>query len=361
MASKTTTTTTRTRQRATLAEIGRLSKVSPTVVSQVLSGRKGTSRYSDETAKRVKQIAKRLHYRPGLASKFVRQGRTQILGIAIPSIIEAYVARLLPACIEAASDLGFQLLVNQAVLTSDDYDERISKLLDANVDGLIFFGKPSFFESELHKELIATRQPVVCVEHDVVGSEIDFIGIDETNCSRLAVEHLKKLGHQRIGFLYEQESQIPAAHDRRVAFENAIEQAKLPVLSDAYIQTSHNLLPNVDAVISKLTDPDEAITAVVVRGHKRARWLYDHLVKSNFRIPKNLSIIDMTAHDYAAEAFKFNSVRTPLEAMGKQAVELLVARINNPERPAQRVLCAGELKPGHTVHQIHHVGDVGMA
>ena len=105
----------------TLADVAELSGVSIPVASCVLSGGKGSTRYSASTAERVRRIARSIHYRPRLAVRMIRQGRTGTLGAVLPSTSWAYAGSLLGETISAAVARGYQLIVSAARMDSDAY------------------------------------------------------------------------------------------------------------------------------------------------------------------------------------------------------------------------------------------------
>lgn len=344
------TTTTSPRKRPTLAEVARLSNVSPAVASLVLSGRTGSARYSPETAERVQRIARTLHYRPSVATRILRENTSTMLGLALPGMGEAYMSKFLPGAIAAAGKLGYQIVVNIAGIGTSDYEPRIDELLARDVDGVILFAQGSFQQSEIYRELTTLRRPVVFVEHDLGGQPFDFVGVDDLDGYRQAVERLKQLGHRRIGFLYEVEGSNtwPSAHQRRLDFEQAIDEANLPVLPSAYVQVMNE--SSLDEYWPARA-AEQDVTAVVVRGDVRARRLRERLAQVGLRVPQDLSLINITAHNYDNDRLRFDSIWTPLEQMGARCVELLVEQIRHP-RPPRRELFKGMLVPGETCRVI---------
>ncbi len=339
-------------RRVTITDVARLSGVSKAVVSQVLSGRSNSIRCSPATAERVQQIAKSLFYRPAAGARIIRERQTRILGVVLPSTSEAYLNRLLPACIERAVQLGYELLVTYASVITEDYEQRISGLLDRDVDGLILFGSTTLASSPVYQELTASPRAVVLVEHDIPGSLFDFVGLDDLASYRLAIDHLRRLGHSQIGFIYEDESQTPSAHQRRLDYEKAIDEAGLAVLPRYYQQVSYHFTEEEEKVLDPIITAPKPPTCLVVRGHERVRWVYRILTRREIKVPEDLSIVNISVHDYREEKLEFTSVQTPIDQMGRSCVELLVERIKNPQRPVERVLLAGHFVGGETTARV---------
>ena len=58
--------------------------------------------------------------------------------------------------------------------------------------------------------------------------------------------------------------------------------------------------------------------------------------------------MNITSRSYDDARVRFESVRNPLAKIGARAVELLVERIKDPDRPAHQVRLAGVLHSGET-------------
>ena len=76
--------------------------------------------------------------------------------------------------------------------------------------------------------------------------------------------------------------------------------------------------------------------------------MFEGLKSAGVRLPGDLSIVNIAAHSYESERLAFDSIRTPIEAMGREAIALLLERIEQPERASQRRLLAAEFVAGET-------------
>src|SRR3954447_20422268 len=75
-------TTPKEPRRVSHQDIAREAKVSRVTVSLVLAGKDQTS---EETRKRVLEVAKRLRYRPNLLVHGLQTGRSQTIGVIMPA------------------------------------------------------------------------------------------------------------------------------------------------------------------------------------------------------------------------------------------------------------------------------------
>ena len=70
-------------QKATIKDVAKLAKVSPSTVSRVLSGNPSIS---DDTCKRVKNAVKELHYTPNTTARSLRCENSKSIVVVFPYI-----------------------------------------------------------------------------------------------------------------------------------------------------------------------------------------------------------------------------------------------------------------------------------
>ena len=84
-----------------IVDVAKLAGVSTASVSRVISGLSGVS---DETRKRVNAAVKSLGYRPDLAARRLRSGRTDTLGLIVSDIRNPFFTEIS----RAVEDVAYQ-------------------------------------------------------------------------------------------------------------------------------------------------------------------------------------------------------------------------------------------------------------
>ena len=271
-----------------------------------------------------------------------------LLQLVLPSPNEVYLSAALPGGLAKAKELGYELIVGMDELNNPNYLKRLSSLLDRDVDGVLLFPSPDFENSSLHHELLNSHRAAVLMEHNVRAGDLDFVGMDDHAAYRSVLKHLVELGHQRIGFLYEEEQNVPSAHMRRMEFDQAVDEFDLPVLPRYYFSTSASGNDISDERVCQVLQGVGDYTALVVRGRLRAEFFYNAAQQRGIRVPEDLSIVVISGHDYQRDRVQFTSLRTAMQQIGSTAVDLLVQRLSQPNRDIQTVLVPGHFQIGQT-------------
>ncbi len=183
-----------------LKDVAAEAGVSWKTVSNVVNG---TGRVGEATRRRVEEAIERLGYRPSLAGRQLRRGRTHILALAVPEIDHPYFSWLAHATIRAARARGYRVLIDETggerateMTVARGYDERL-------IDGILF----SPLELSLSEaDALRGRTPMVLLGERAVGAghaqvRTEHVSIDNVRAAREAVRHLVSTGRRRIAFV----------------------------------------------------------------------------------------------------------------------------------------------------------------
>lgn len=96
--------------RPTSRDVAQVAGVSQAAVSLVL-GDKWRGRVSEATAERVREAAQELGYRPNLAARNLRLGRTRTVLLVVPALTTEFFAGVYTGAARVASEHGFGVVL----------------------------------------------------------------------------------------------------------------------------------------------------------------------------------------------------------------------------------------------------------
>jgi hypothetical protein len=94
----------------TLRDVAALAGVSASTVSNVVHARVTVR---EQTRRRVRDAIDQLGYRPNLAARRLRSGRSRVIGPALPSVTVPYFRDLADAVLRGAGEHGLSVLITQ--------------------------------------------------------------------------------------------------------------------------------------------------------------------------------------------------------------------------------------------------------
>lgn len=179
----------------TIHDVARLAGVSPRTVSNVVND---YVHVKPETRARVQAAVKELNYHPNLSARRLRQGRTNILGFAVPELSQPYFAEMSELIERSARKHGYAVMARQTGGELAGETRALRDFTSHMVDGLIF--SPM---TMVHDDLVASPPavPTVLIGEQIEHSQWPCLAIDNVAAAREVTTHLIEQGHRRIAAL----------------------------------------------------------------------------------------------------------------------------------------------------------------
>jgi DNA-binding LacI/PurR family transcriptional regulator len=313
---------------ASLQEVARRARVSIATVSRVLNK---SDKVVPETRATVEQALRDLGYRPSRVARRLRMntGHAHLVGLIIPDIQNPFYAEIARGVEDAAYASEYALILCNS-------DENLAKerfylevMQAESVDGIVL---PPFNDTDAGVvELVKTGIPVVCVDRSHAKVKTDLVEVDNYQGALEAVRHLIERGHRSIA-LIEGRTQVSTSRERRRGYldalaANGITPRKELMRAGDFKQESGRILTN------ELLDLRKPPTALFVCNNLMTVGALSALHQRGVRIPQELALVGFDDLPWA-EALDPppTVVRQPAYDVGRQAMELLLKRIMEPNR-----------------------------
>ena len=177
--------------RATVKDVAKLAGVSPKTVSNVING---VVFVRPETRARVEQAVSELDYVPNMSARGLRNGRSGMIGLALPDLLRPYSAEITHLVVELAHKRGWGVQIEQTAAEPEREFELLSKARAHLVDGLIL--NPINLDDSA--VMTAGPLPPVVLIGDVDQDVVSQVAIDNVGAAKDMVRHLLDQGCRRI-------------------------------------------------------------------------------------------------------------------------------------------------------------------
>jgi LacI family transcriptional regulator/LacI family repressor for deo operon, udp, cdd, tsx, nupC, and nupG len=324
---------------ASLQEVARRAKVSIATVSRVLNK---SDKVVPGTRAVVEQALRDLGYRPSRVARRLRMnsGRAHLVGLIIPDIQNPFYAEIARGVEDAAYASEYALILCNSDENLDKERFYLDVMSAESVDGIVL---PPFDDTDLAvAEMVKTGIPVVCVDRSHAKVKTDLVEVDNYQGALEAVRHLIEKGHRSIA-LIEGRTQVSTSRERRRGYLDALATHGIAVRKELmragdFKQESGRILTN------ELLDLRKPPTALFVCNNLMTVGALGALHQRGVRIPDEVALVGFDDLPWA-EALDPppTVVRQPAYDVGRQAMELLLKRIMEPERPPVTVRLRPEL------------------
>jgi LacI family transcriptional regulator len=332
--------------RTRLKDVAEIAGVSVTTVSLVLKD-PDTSRVGKQTSKRVLKIVKELNYRPNYSARSLVTSESYTVGLVITTLKNPYYAEASHYIINRARDIGYSVILSAAPGGIEDERKSVNDLLDRGVDGLILSSVMRV--DPVVDELIAAKVPFITMSRSVANGPsnppIDFVGVDNDRGAFIALDHLIRLGHERIAILTG-DLNTSTGYKRLYGAQEAlkahgIEGGAELILNggDFYRQTGYRLT-------EKLLKLRPRPTAVFAHSDHMAMGVLECLSDRRIKVPQKMAVVGFDNIEMAGlQSVNLTTISQNKSTLGRLAMDLLVEKIQaKTESVANSVLLEPVLK-----------------
>ncbi len=315
----------------TSLEVARLAGFSQPTVSQVLNG-KG-ERYSDATCKAIRDAASQLGYRPNAAARAIRSQTSSTVALIVGthpgrSTLPTPMLRGIQLALKA-QDMSLMLVsLDDDALGDADQLPRI--LREVLCDGLLIaytHGLPQSMLDAIKRYHI----PAVWINTHL---DTNCVRPDDYNAGRQAVEHLIRLGHEKILYL-NFNAGVDGEHDhysvshRLAGYRDGMRHADLEPIwlpGDKRGFVPWELRLPMSRQI--LAGPDRP-TAVVAYSDSSSVPMCVAAAERGMRLPEDLRFVDFANECHQLPPFADHMV-VPSQQVGLEAASRLFELIKQP-------------------------------
>lgn len=337
---------------ATIRDVAKLAGASLSTVSYVLNDT-ADKFVSEELRARVLKAAKELNYRPNQIARRLRGKTGRILAVLVPQFDNIYFNRVIIGAQKVADERGYILCIYSTYDNEERETEFIQNILCQQVDGILLC--PANNSTAAVDLIRDAKIPFSVIDREIEGTDFDFVAIDNYQAAYQATEYLIKKGHTRIAFCG-WETDVDAVVKRKEGFLAAVKDYGL---CDEIVVWECEREQEQDAIYR------EGIERVVSEFKSSALFLGQNQIAEgiiramNHDAPVNwldLSVVVFGDPPWATITKPaYTCIAQPDVKMGELATELLITRIEDPEKSIERILLQAELvergsvKPGQKI------------
>ncbi|MEU9442024.1 LacI family DNA-binding transcriptional regulator [Streptomyces sp. NPDC048304] len=314
----------RSSTRPTSRDVAQAAGVSQAAVSLVL-GDKWRGRVSEATAARVRDAARDLGYRPNLAARNLRLGRTRTVLLVVPALTTEFFAGVYTGAARVAADHGFGVVLYPSPEGVGPARDPFASA-QAALDGVI----ASSMAADALTAIRGDQLPLVMLDSDPHGSlGAATVNLDITDGIRQVTEHLIALGHRRVLHLA---ADVPSWTFEIRAGELAARMAAVPGADVRTARAPISIEGALTATEAALTAPGPRPTAIVCDDDKLAAGAYKALRRLGLRIPDDISVTGVDDLGLATAIDpELTTVRLDAERFGERGMQALLAVLDGRE------------------------------
>ena len=311
--------------RVSLKDIAKKVGVSSATVSLVLNSKDKEGRISKDVAELVRQAAKEMNYRPNMAARSLRTGKTKTLGLIVADISNPFFAKLARNIENIAGREGYQVMFGSSDESNDKFEKLINLFIEKNVDGLIV-APPQDSESSI-MQLYKRRIPTVLVDRGIDGIPVSSVQIDNLGASFALTNYLVAQGCKRIGFIAYNIG-LPNIQKRCEGYKKSLQQNNIPIDENIIRSVAfENFEENIEQAVAELIE--QRIDSLVFATNRVG--VQSLIALQNYEEYTQIKYVSIDNPDeYKVCSLPIKCIEQPIEGIGRRALNILFKHIEDP-------------------------------
>lgn len=320
------------REKYTIADVAKALNVSRATISRAINGKPGVG---EDLRQKILSYVEDVGYQPNSIAQSLSRGSMKIISLILGDIRNPFYADLAFNIQQILSEHGYLVMVLNSEYDVQRELDFISMTEQFNFAGLILITAQ---DKSLEEKLENLDLPVVLVNRILAGYKGSSVLIDNYHASYMAVMHLIEQGHRDIGFVAGQ-ANSSAANQRYGGFRQALENYQIPFNeeflfhSDLKLETGYNI--GKKFVERQGLKP----SAMVIMNDMTAIGFIGACKEGGVKVPEELSVISFDDIEMASvKGIELTTVSQHVDEMGRNAAQLLLKQLDNPEVRPERII-----------------------
>jgi len=290
-------------------------------VSTISKALRDSYEISDETKKKVMELATRLNYVPNPYASSLRRKKSKTIAVVLPEVADNFFSLAINGIQSVAESKGYHVLIYLSHEKFANEKAILDDCASGRVDGVLISISSETSSADHINKLQANNIPVVFFDREQESIETARVTTNDFDCGVLAAKHLLKKGCRKLAFFSISQS-LPICMNREEGFKSALTSAGVPEEDQQIVYCIDNdgMYNQVKSILQSEHRPDGLIASV----EKIVTPVYLACHELNIRIPHDLKVIAFASLDTAPILNPpLTTITQPAFDIGKAAATLL--------------------------------------
>ncbi|MDQ0109364.1 LacI family transcriptional regulator [Chitinophaga terrae (ex Kim and Jung 2007)] len=286
---------------------------------------------SEETRKRVQELAKELNYVPNPYASSLRKKSSKTIAVVIPEVADSFFAEAINGIEAVAKEKGYHVLIYLTHENSQQEQAILNDFQSGRVDGILISVTMETAASEHGLAHLSKELPIVFFDRVCEELPTARVTTNDKEAAFIATRHLIERGCRNIGLLAASQ-QLSIIRQRISGYEKALKEAGLPLSPNAVTYYTNDTVSNYKKVCEILRQ--HRFDGIIATTEKLATSVYEACETLGIRMPDELKVVGFS--NLSTARFlqpSLTTVAQPAFEMGKTAATLLFRSLKNNHFP----------------------------
>ncbi len=290
-----------------------------------------------EMQRRVKELAKKLNYRPNPFAQGLRKDAPKVIGVVVPNLVTHYYAAVLDGIEDEARREGYSII---SANSHEDFAveaQAIDNFISMHVEGIIACLAQNTTDYTHFEGLASMGIPLVFFGRTCLTDRFSSVTANGDEAAQQATQHLIDTGSRRIAFIGGP-NHLDMVRRRKHGYLEALRENHLTIDRDLVICDKIDFQTAMNQT-EKLLKMPERPDAIVAFNDIIAFAAFNAIKLSGLRIPEDVALIGFTDDVHAAYVTpRMSAIADQSHLMGVTACQLLLRNIKGDTKVYKEIV-----------------------
>lgn len=290
-----------------------------------------------EMQKRVKELAKRLNYRPNPFAQSLRKEAPKVIGVVVPNLVTHYYAAVLDGIEDEARRAGYSVISANTHEDFKDEQQAIDNFISLHVVGIIACLAQSTTDYTHFETLNDMGIPLVFFGRTCMTDRFSSVTANGDEAAQQATQHLIDTGSRRIAFIGGP-NHLDMVRRRKHGYLEALRESRIPIDRELVVCDSIDYDVALQNTIKLLQRPDRP-DAIIAFNDILLFAAFNAIKQQNLRIPEDVALIGFTDDVHAQYTTpRLSAIEDQSFQIGQVACQLMFKNISGDTRVRKEIV-----------------------
>ncbi|WP_343209950.1 LacI family DNA-binding transcriptional regulator [Anaerolentibacter hominis] len=322
----------------TIKDIAARAGVSKSTVSRVINN---AGYVNAQTRQKVEAVIRELNFLPSASARSLSRQETSAVGVLIPEIDNSFFGEALRGILEIIDENDLTLICCDTDNNAAREEKALRMLKGQRVRGIILTPAVDYPDPEeagkVQRLIEDLNVPVVQMDREFAGAGWDGVFYENKASAYAATEILIEEGCRKIGIITG-DLKLKIARERFLGYKAALADHGIPMEED-FIYQGDFTIETAYRLTRDMLSADRLPEGMLTCNNRTSLGFIKGLRERNMRPGREIAaigidhipVLDVIGYDYSY-------VTRDTVEMGREAMRLLLGRIEEPDRPARTVM-----------------------
>ena len=321
-------------KRISLKDLAHELGVSIATVSRAL---RNSPEIGQEMQMKVKELAKRLNYRPNPFAQSLRKEGPRIIGVVVPNLVTHFYAAVLDGIEDEARRAGYSVISSNSHESCEDEMRAIDNFVNLHVEGIIASVSQNTTDYSHFEKVSKMGIPLVFFGRTCLPDLFSSVTANGDVAAQKATQHLIETGSRRIAFLGGP-NHLDMVKRRKHGYLEALRDNRIPIDRELVVcnRIDFDLVVEATKQLLQIENRPDAILAV---NDTVTFAAFTAVKEMGLRIPEDVALIGFTDDQHARYVTpQMSAIEDQSYKMGCVAYDLLQKSISGDPNKYKKIV-----------------------